>query len=188
MLVQPLQPGSSRTHIYTQHLVFITDPPAIPTQTNQSSHLIPINRLPLLRIQELVPTNRISVKPSRPHHPSTPPSNTYTSPTLTCVNSPLNSPLHNLISNQTRNRPVEDLIARAPESVEDGGVEHAGGGVGAVLGQAVVDYAALGDGACEACIRRVGQVWGRFGGSGGWWMVWSYLRRLGGRCSCSAEC
>ena len=179
MLVQPLQPGSSRTHIYTQHLVFITDPPAIPTQTNQSSHLIPINRLPLLRIQELVPTNPISVKPSRPHHPSTPPSNTYTSLTFICANSPLNSPLHNLIRHQARDRPIQDLIPRTPERVEDGGVEHAGGGVGAVLGQAVVDYAALGDGACGACIRKEGgQVWG-------WvWRVGSYLRRLGGQCSC----
>ena len=57
--------------------------------------------------------------------------------------SPLNRPLHDLIAREHGYRPVEDLIARASEGVEEGGVDDAGGGVRAVLCQAVVDDAFL---------------------------------------------
>jgi hypothetical protein len=73
-------------------------------------------------------------------------SNPYSS-TGAGVYSLLLSPLHDLVSDDERDAPVEDLVAGAAESVEDGGVEGTGQRVLTVLGEAVVDNALLGKGA-----------------------------------------
>jgi hypothetical protein len=57
------------------------------------------------------------------------------------------SPLHDLVSDDERDAPVEDLVAGAAEGVEDSGVESTGQRVLTVLGEAVVDNALLGKGA-----------------------------------------
>lgn len=61
--------------------------------------------------------------------------------------SPLNSPLHRLVTNQQRNTPEQNLIPCSSECVEDGGVEGAGEGRLSVGGEAVVDDAFLRRGA-----------------------------------------
>lgn len=65
------------------------------------------------------------------------------------MHSLLLSPLHDLVSDDERDAPVEDLVAGAAEGVEDGGVEGTGKGVLTVLGETVVDNALLGKGAWE---------------------------------------
>lgn len=63
-------------------------------------------------------------------------------------NPPLNSPLHNLIRNNHWYSPVEDLVARASESVEDSGVGGSRKRVLSVLSKTVLDNALLRLAAC----------------------------------------
>jgi len=77
-----------------------------------------------------------SLLPLHPLPPPRLPCSTTSSSTFPRIgqDSPLNSPLHSLIRNQQRRTPVQDLMAGAAESVEDGGVECAGERVLSVLG------------------------------------------------------
>ncbi len=66
--------------------------------------------------------------------------------------SPLNSPLHSLVRHQHGDTPEQDLVARAPEGVEDARLDGAGEGVLAVVREAVVDDSFLGGGAWSASV------------------------------------
>jgi len=63
------------------------------------------------------------------------------------VHSLLLSPLHDLVSDDEGDAPVENLVTGAAEGVEDGGVEGTGQGVLTVLSKTVVDNALLRKGA-----------------------------------------
>lgn len=56
---------------------------------------------------------------------------------------PLDSPLHNLICDNHWHSPVKNLVARASESVEDGGVGGSRERVLSVLSKTVLDNALL---------------------------------------------
>ena len=66
---------------------------------------------------------------------------------LVCSVLPLNSPLHRLISNQHRDRPVNDLMTGTAEGGEDLSATDTSKRVLSVLREAVVDDAFLGHGA-----------------------------------------
>ena len=59
------------------------------------------------------------------------------------ADSPLDSPLHDLVHYQARDSPIEDLIPGSAEGVEDRGGPDAGDGVRSILREAVVDDAFL---------------------------------------------
>lgn len=124
--------------MYTQQPIA---PARTPPSLVTSPLLIPINRPSLLRIQELVPTRTTLAPTPTTTHPA--PIPTHPHSTHYVWYSPLNSPLHNLIPDQQRHSPIQNLVPRPPKRIEDGGVGGAGEGVGAVLREAVVDDAFL---------------------------------------------
>lgn len=56
---------------------------------------------------------------------------------------PLSSPLQQVVTGSQGREPVEDLALAATESVEEGVVDHAGGGILSVGREAIVDDALL---------------------------------------------
>ena len=60
---------------------------------------------------------------------------------------PLGSPVHELVSDQKRNRPEEYLVLGSAVGVEDGGVSGTGKGTLTVLSETVGNDATLGRGA-----------------------------------------
>jgi hypothetical protein len=86
--------------------------------------------------------------------------------------SPLNGPLHNLVSDQHGDSPVQNLVLCSAVRVENSGVSGTGKGTLAVLGQTVGDDATLRRGAYR------GEIWSVFGLSG---------RACGCRCRCEDE-